>query len=166
MSLDLYIISKKPITKKGTGVYIRENGETRELETVEEVKKYFPNAEDIEEKTYTTDEIWRGNMTHNLGRMAEKVCPGKRSLYTLFWHPSETRVTDRWVSDVMECFVELSRNKSYYKPMEEENRITEENGNSYIWGTYESLYKFTRSLISCVMTLDYENTDYELVVSR
>ena len=31
MSLDLYITSKTPIRKRGTGVYVRENGETREL---------------------------------------------------------------------------------------------------------------------------------------
>ena len=56
MSLDLYIKSKTPIKKTGTGVYIRENGETRELKTKEEVKQYFPEQE-VEEKTYETDEV-------------------------------------------------------------------------------------------------------------
>ena len=37
MGLDLYIKSKTPIKKRGTGVYVRENGKTRELKTVAEV---------------------------------------------------------------------------------------------------------------------------------
>lgn len=31
MSLDLYITSRTPIRKRGTGVYARENGQTVEL---------------------------------------------------------------------------------------------------------------------------------------
>ena len=95
MSLDLYIKSKTPIKKTGTGVYIRENGETRELKTKEEVKQYFPEQE-VEEKIYETDEVWHGNMTHNLGRMADKVCSGNRTLYQLLWHPTEITVTKGW----------------------------------------------------------------------
>lgn len=32
MSLDLYITSKTPIHKRGTGVYVHENGQAIELE--------------------------------------------------------------------------------------------------------------------------------------
>lgn len=41
MSLDLHIKSKTPILKHGTGVYVREKGRTRELESLAEVTKYF-----------------------------------------------------------------------------------------------------------------------------
>ena len=44
MSLDLHIKSKTPILKHGTGVYVREKGGTRELESLAEVRKYFPDA--------------------------------------------------------------------------------------------------------------------------
>ena len=37
MSLDVSLYSKTPISKKGTGVFIRENGKTKEL-TIEEVR--------------------------------------------------------------------------------------------------------------------------------
>ena len=37
MSLDLYITSRTPIRKRGTGVYARENGQTVELKKMEEV---------------------------------------------------------------------------------------------------------------------------------
>lgn len=44
MSLDLYIYSKTPVLHRGTGVYIRDKGETRELETKQEVLTYFPDV--------------------------------------------------------------------------------------------------------------------------
>lgn len=157
-------MSKTPIKKTGTGVYIRENGETRELKTKEEVKRYFPGRE-VEEKIYETDEIWHGNVTHNLGRMADKVSPGARSLYQLLWHPPETTVTRGWVSEVFECYQELKNQRDYFKPMEEKNRITEKNGETYIWGTYSSLLKFTKSLLECLLGLDYEDTEYDLIAS-
>lgn len=50
MSLDLYIISKKPVKHKGTGIYIRENGQTKEL-SLEEANKLYPNA-NIKVQTY------------------------------------------------------------------------------------------------------------------
>lgn len=165
MSLDLYIVSKTPIKKTGTGVYIRENGETRELKTKEEVQKYFPGR-NVEEKVYETDGVWHGNMTHNLGKMADRVKPRERSLYQLFWHPTETAVTRQWVSEVFECYQELKNRKDYYKPMEEENRVTEKNGETYIWGTYDNLVKFTKSLLECLLGLDYEDTEYDLIADR
>lgn len=157
-------MSKTPIKKTGTGVYIRENGETRELKTKEEVKRYFPGRE-VEEKTYETDEVWHRNITHNLGRMADKVNPGVRSLYQLFWHPSETTVTRGWVSEVFECYQELKNRRDYFKPMEEENRVTEKTGETYIWGTYDNLLKFTKSLLECLLDLNYEDTEYNLIAS-
>jgi len=45
MSLDLYITSKTPIRKRGTGVYVRENGQTVELKTMEEVRSHFPDSD-------------------------------------------------------------------------------------------------------------------------
>ena len=50
MSLDVSLYSKNPISKKGTGVFIRENGKTKEL-TIEEVREKYPNAV-IEENEY------------------------------------------------------------------------------------------------------------------
>ena len=60
MSLDLYIESKTPVLHRGTGVYIRENGEMRELATKQEVLTHFPDAnpDDIEERTYEDDEYF------------------------------------------------------------------------------------------------------------
>ena len=49
--------------------------------------------------------------------------------------------------------------------MEEENRIFEENGRTYLWGTYDNMVKFTKSLLECLLDLDYENIEYDLIAS-
>ena len=57
MSLDLYIRSHHPVKHRGTGVVIRDNGQTRELKTVEEVKAHFPDADtsDIDIREWEDD---------------------------------------------------------------------------------------------------------------
>ena len=45
MSLDLYIKTSTPVIKRGTGVYVREDGKTKELKTMAEVKERFPDAD-------------------------------------------------------------------------------------------------------------------------
>ena len=75
MSLDLYLKSSKPVRHRGTGVFIRENGAKRELQTVEEVKAYFPDADlsDIHMYDYEDDTLFQLNLTHNLTEMASHV---------------------------------------------------------------------------------------------
>ena len=45
MSLDLYIKTNAPVIKRGTGVYVREDGKNRELKTMAEVQEHFPDAD-------------------------------------------------------------------------------------------------------------------------
>lgn len=45
MSLDLYIYSRRPVRHQGTGVFVRDNGQTRELKTIDEVQYHFPDAD-------------------------------------------------------------------------------------------------------------------------
>lgn len=165
MSLDLYVRSDEPIKVSGTGIYIRENGQTRELKTIEEARKYFPDRH-ITERKYITTDVWHGNITHNLGRMADRVISEKgRSLYQLLWHPKEKYVTKDWISEVRDCYDKLQSKKDFYKPMEEENRVAENNGDSYIWGTYDNLMSFTKSLLDCVENLNFKDKHYDLIAS-
>ena len=73
MSLDLHIISPAPVVRHGTGVYIRENGRNVELKTMEEVRAHFPDSDllHIHEYDYTDEDYWHGNITHNMGKMAD-----------------------------------------------------------------------------------------------
>ena len=80
MGLYVSLITKTPITKKGTGVFIRENGKNKEL-TIEGVREKFPNAV-IEEYEFETDCVFDANITHNLGEMADKA-----GIYEACWRP-------------------------------------------------------------------------------
>lgn len=71
MSLDVYLISENPVVKKGTGIYKRINGETREL-TIDEVSNRYPDNA-IEKQEYKTNEGFSANITHNLTKMADKA---------------------------------------------------------------------------------------------
>ena len=75
MSLDLYLKSPKPVRHRSTGVFIRRDGATRELETIEEVKEHFPDADlsNIHVTEYVDDTALSINLTHNLVEMAEHV---------------------------------------------------------------------------------------------
>ena len=83
MSLDLYIKSKKPVVKRGTGVYVREDGKTKELKTMAEVKEHFPDADlsQIKVFEYETNDVWHENITHNMNEMARNVPIGEHTLY-------------------------------------------------------------------------------------
>ena len=116
MSLDLYIRSHHPVKHRGTGVFIRDNGQTRELKTIDEVKAHFPDADtsDINIREWEDDELFHCNMTHNLTEMASHVpidgtdgvmtlprdfeCgkpdwkPEPLSAYNLLWHPETNQL--------------------------------------------------------------------------
>jgi len=82
MSLYVSLISKTSISKKGTGVFVRDSGGTREL-SFSEVKEKYPDS-DIEEKEFETNEVFDYNITHNLTDMAEAA-----GIYRALWRPEE-----------------------------------------------------------------------------
>ncbi len=75
MSLDLYIKSCRPVRHRGTGVFVRDNGQTRELKTLAEVREHFPDADltDVHVTDYEDDELFHANLTHNLTEMASHI---------------------------------------------------------------------------------------------
>lgn len=165
MSLDLYIKSKTPVLHRGTGVYIRDKGETRELETKQEVLTYFPdvNPDDIEEKTYENNTYFHTNLTHNLTNMADECkvignCISKKegntvTLYDLLWHPDEnlgikTPNMD-YMEDVMKCYRKLLKEDEFFKGFNPSNG----------WGTYEQLLRRTKEYIKALTSIsdDFEN---------
>lgn len=153
MSLDLYITSKKPIRRTGTGIYVRENGRNKELKTKEEVLFYFGEDTEVEVKVYETNEVWHRNMTHNLGKIARQVKGKERDLYTLFWRPTESIVTKEWVTEVLRCYTYLKEHEEELKPLEGD------------WGAFDLLKEFTESLIKCLLDLPYETEEYKIISS-
>ena len=154
MSLDLHIKSKTPILKHGTGVYVREKGGTRELESLAEVRKYFPDADisHIKEFDYETDDMWHGNITHNMTEMADHVPIGELTLYDYLW--------EDYLHGVFEGLMYLKNHKEELLPYEPEpDPKTGER-----WGDYGLLVRFCASLINCLMELELSN-EYKIVSS-
>jgi hypothetical protein len=104
MSLDVSLISKTPITKKGTGVFIRENGKNKEL-TIEEVRDKFPNAV-IEENEFETECVFDANITHNLNKMADAA-----GIYEACWRPEEIGATNNNRISTIISQVDYKKNK-------------------------------------------------------
>lgn len=144
MSLDIYIISPEPVKRKSTGIWVRDNGQTREL-TREEAIERFPDAdpESIQEIEIETNEFWHGNITGNLHEMAEECFPDVESLYDLLWRDEEPNDIIYYVYQLFACLIELQDNPDTYKPFNPSNG----------WGTYEQLVEFVRSFIHALIDM-------------
>lgn len=156
MSLDLTIRTDKLIRHVSTGVYIRENGETIELKTIEDVKRYFPDKDisHIHEQVYYDDKIWTRNITHNLTDMASQVIINNSvDLYKLLWRPKENGfefVTNEYIEYINQALSILKVNKTeleIYNPKNE-------------WGNYNCLLSFVEDLSKCLNSLDLNDSKY------
>lgn len=155
MSLDLYIKSGKTKQERGTGVYVRENGRTVELKTLDEVKKHFPNADfsHIREDIYETNIVWHENITHNLGEMARNVPIGCLSLYDYLWHPKEhgfEKVSEEYRKGIFEGLQFLKNHKE--ELLDFEPPADPDTGKR--WGDYNVLVSFCNSLALCLSELN------------
>ncbi|MEI6556740.1 MAG: hypothetical protein WCL70_14220 [Paludibacter sp.] len=116
MSLDVSLYSKTTISKKGTGVFIRENGNNREL-TISEIQEKYPNAE-IEVLEYETDCVFQANITHNLGKMATEA-----GIYYACWRPEEidAKVAKDIIPLLEKGFEDMKSKPDYYKQFDSSN---------------------------------------------
>lgn len=153
MSLDIYIISPKPIKKKSTGIFARIDGQTREL-TREEAIKYFPDVDpsSIVEEEIETNEFWHGNITHNLTKMAEDCISFDEydqcyNLYDLLWRDTQAPFKDdylnAYIAHLAYCLYILKSDPEHFK------KFNPPNG----WGTYEQLVEFVRSFIHALIDM-------------
>lgn len=160
MSLDLDIISSKPIKHKGTGVYVRTDGETVELKTLDEVRAYFPETDlsNISEVEYEDNIVWHGNITHNLGQMANNIPIDEKTLYYYLWRPGEIGfkyVNKNYINAIKTGYEYIKNNK------EKLEKFNASNG----WGTYDNLLNFVKSLYECLNNLDIEFSDDYAIIS-
>jgi len=147
MSLDVSLLSDTPIEKIGTGVFVREEGGTREL-TLEEVREKWPEA-DVSEEKYESNKIYAANITHNLNTMAAAA-----GLYEALWRPDE----NNWMkaSDLIEV-LEAGLEKLKAEP-EKFKKYEPDNG----WGTYDGLVEFTEKYLAACKA----NPETRVEVSR
>lgn len=147
MSLDVYLYNSTPTVKKGTGVFIRENGSTREL-TIDEVKERYPES-DVQEAEYETDEVYSANITHNLNTMA-----GEAGIYEHLWRPDEINITKakELIEPLREGLHKLKSEPEKYKAFNPSNG----------WGSYEGLVRFVSNYLDAC----YENPEADVSVRR
>jgi len=147
MSLDVYLYNSTPTVKKGTGVFIRENGNTRDL-TIDEVKERYPES-DVQEAEYETDEVYSANITHNLNTMA-----GEAGIYEHLWRPDEINITKakELIEPLREGLHKLKSEPEKYKAFNPSNG----------WGSYEGLVRFVSNYLDAC----YENPEADVSVSR
>lgn len=137
MSLDVYLYTSEP-AKVGSGIFYRENGETKELSRAEWDER-FPDREPIiadRDEEYH-EPAYHANITHNLNRMALEA-----GLYNALWRPDEIGITtaSQLIEPLRTGLEKLKGSPSYFQ------HYNPDNG----WGDYYGLVSFVeRYLNAC-----------------
>ena len=134
MSLDVYLHLENNIsTEDGSGIFVRENGEIKEITRAEWDKK-FPDREPIIVEE-TRGEVFWANITHNLNSMAIDA-----GIYEHLWRPDEINVTyaHQLIQPLSDGLVLLKSDPERFK------RHNPLNG----WGSYEGLIAFVEKYLS------------------
>ncbi len=170
MSLDVYLIKKgAAVTQVSSGIFIRENGETKEI-SFEEWNKRNPNREPvIQQEEWESDIVYSANITHNLGQMADEA-----GIYEALWRPHRLKEGYNISEDDHEAEYKFEKeNPSIAKDIigklalgldtlksdpEHFKKFNPENG----WGTYDGLVKFVEKYLNAC----YEYPDADIDVSR
>lgn len=127
MSLDVTLYSEVPVVKTGTGIFVRKDGATVEL-SYDEAKDLYPNH-NVQLQQFSTNQLWSGNITHNLVKMAQAV-----GVYHHLWRPSEIGITnaEQLVEPLKDALSELLVNRKKYEVFNDSNG----------WGTYDQFLNF------------------------
>lgn len=131
MSLDVYLNMDTPTkTPKGSGIFLRENGQTREV-TQQEWDERFPGTTPVvlTDIDGGTNLVYSSNITHNLGQMASAA-----GIYEYLWRPDEIGVTtaSQLIEPLAKGLHRLRTDPEHYKTFDSPNG----------WGVYENLVKF------------------------
>lgn len=150
MSLDVYLtLPGERNRREGTGIFIRENGETREIARTEWDQR-FPGCEPVMlPDTGETDEVYSANITHNLGRMANEA-----GIYEALWRPDEHGMVKaaHLIGPLREGLEKLRARPEHFKQFNPTNN----------WGDYRGLVAFTSGYLAACE----EYPDADVRVSR
>ncbi len=151
MSLDVYLAVKEAtvVVPAEGSIYIREDGEIRQISRAEWQER-FPGQEPvIIERGEPEAEVFWANITHNLNEMAMEV-----GLYEALWRPEEIDITKagQLVGPLSKGLAVLAGGPQRFRALNPPNG----------WGDYEGLVHFvSRYLAACV-----EHPDAYVRVSR
>jgi hypothetical protein len=136
MSLSIHLeIGSQIQGKAGTGIFVRQNGATVEI-TREEWDAKFPGREPVvmNSDEETTNEVYYGNITHNLNKMAEEA-----GIYKHMWRPEELGITkaSELVGPLRNGLYRLHTDPARFKLLNPPNG----------WGSYERLVEFVTAYL-------------------
>lgn len=134
MSLDVYLTVPETVPN-GSGIFIRENGQQRELTRAEWDAK-FPGIEPVVAVTNDDNHcVYSANITHNLNEMAEAA-----GIYTVLWRPEEALITTaaQLISPLRQGLDLLRTEPEHFK------KYNAPNG----WGVYTHLVRFVEEYLA------------------
>lgn len=134
MSLDVYLTMEGTMNRQGSGIFVRENGQTTEI-TRDEWDSKFPEKEPIVFNGEETDEVFTYNITHNLTTMADKA-----GIYEALWRPEEIGAVKAkdLITPLSAGLNMLKENSSFFKEFNPNNG----------WGNYEGLVRFIEEYLN------------------
>ena len=147
MSLDVYLISDSSEPERWA-IFIREDGHNKEI-TLDEWNRRFPGRQPCLAHVGGDNTIYNGNITHNLGDMAEAA-----GIYKHLWQPKELGITkaSELIGPLKTGLAELEAAPDKYTPFNASNG----------WGKYENLVRFVKDYLNACE----ENPDAEVSVWR
>jgi len=113
----------------GSGIFVREDGQTKEISRAEWDEK-FPGREPfVWEGTDREDIAFSRNITHNLGQMAQEA-----GIYKHLWRPEEIGITkaEELIEPLKDGLATLQSDPDRFEALNPENG----------WGTYEGLVEY------------------------
>ena len=135
MSLDVYLEVAEPVKRESSGIFIRDNGATREISRAEWDERCPGSEPTVVDQCAETNEVYARNITHNLGRMASAA-----GIYKHLWRPDELGITKAHeLIEPLDIGLTLLRDKP-----EEFRKHDPENG----WGDYDGLVAFVESYLA------------------
>lgn len=153
MSLDVYLTIKGVApSPSGSGIFVREEGETKEISRAEWDEK-FPGREPFvvtnEDCEDGGGEVYWRNITHNLNQMADKA-----GVYQCLWRPDENGITKalQLIAPLTEGVLLLKSDPTRFKAFDPPNGR----------GNYEGLVNFVEEYLKACE----KYPDAEVSVSR
>lgn len=134
MSLSVYLYGQGEPQPTGSGIFVRENGATREISR-EEWDEKFPDKEPYRVTLPPLNPwLFCGNITHNLGAMADEA-----DLYSALWRPEERQWTKarHLLPSLRHGLEKLKADPNHFR------QFNPANG----WGSYEQLVTFVRDYL-------------------
>ena len=135
MSLDVYLEIPGESLPPGSGIFIREDGQTKEISR-EEWNQRFPDREPVAViRDGDTNCVYRGNITHNLNTMAEEA-----GIYQHLWRPEEIDITKsgQLIGPLRDGLGLLQSEPDRFKVFNPPNG----------WGNYEGLVRFVADYLA------------------